>query len=79
MELETVRAGMIELSVAANLHFQGHMTHPHAEVVAIGDTGIENADNFAQRHGIRKVYNDYEVMLKDPEINTIDTAYANDD
>jgi hypothetical protein len=25
------------------------------------------------------VYNDYEVMLKDPEINTIDTAYANDD
>ncbi|MCS5612185.1 MAG: hypothetical protein NZ961_17325 [Candidatus Poribacteria bacterium] len=50
MELETVRAGMIELSVAANLHFQGHMTHPHAEVVAIGDTGIENADNFSQHN-----------------------------
>jgi len=50
MELETVRAGMIELSVAANLHFQGHMTHPHAEVVAIGDTGIENADNISQHN-----------------------------
>ena len=50
MELETVRAGMIELSVAANLHFQGHVTHPHAEVIAICDMDIENADNFYQHN-----------------------------
>ncbi|MEC8892241.1 MAG: hypothetical protein VX901_02820 [Candidatus Poribacteria bacterium] len=50
MELETVRAGMVELGVAANLHFQGHVAHPHAEVVAICDTGIENADNFSQHN-----------------------------
>jgi len=74
MRLETVKVGMVGLGLVVNSHFQGYVTHPHTEVIAVCDTNIENADNFAQRHGIRKVYNDYEVMLKDPEINTIDTA-----
>tara|TARA_B100000809_G_C15135312_1_gene530295 strand:+ start:2645 stop:2866 length:222 start_codon:yes stop_codon:yes gene_type:complete len=50
MELETVKVGMVELGLAANSPFQGHVTHPHAEVVAICDMDIENADNFYQHN-----------------------------
>lgn len=73
-KLETVKVGMVGLGLAANSHFQGYATHPHAEVVAVCDVDAENADNFAQRHGVQKVYTDYEMMLKDKEINTIDIA-----
>ena len=74
MKLETVRVGMVGLGLAANSHFKGYVSHPDAEVVAVCDTDIENAGDFAKEHGIQKIYTDYEAMVQDEEINTVDIA-----
>ena len=67
-----VRAGIVGLGLVAGAHLKGYQTHPRARVVAVCDVDAAAAAAFADRHEIGAVYTDFEALLADPQVNTID-------
>ena len=65
---------MVGLGLASTPHFKGYAGHPQAEVVAVCDLDERRARQFAEKHGIAEVYTDYETMLAEADINTVDIA-----
>ncbi|NLG36491.1 MAG: Gfo/Idh/MocA family oxidoreductase [Clostridiales bacterium] len=45
--------------------------HPYVEWVAVTDLIRERRDETAKKHGVTRVYDSFEDMLKDPEINAV--------
>jgi predicted dehydrogenase len=70
----SVRVGMVGLGLASNAHLKGYASHPRAQVVAVCDLDGARAQRFVESHAIPKVYNSYDKMLADPDVNTVDIA-----
>ena len=43
----------------------------HSEVVAIMSRNLAKASAYAQNHGIKKWYNDPEILIDDPDVNAV--------
>src|SRR5512146_2102179 len=69
-----VTTGIVGLGLAARAHVKGYLSHPCATVLAVCDLDRERAQRFAGEHHIPLVYESYDEMLANPEINTIDIA-----
>ncbi|MBL7201491.1 MAG: Gfo/Idh/MocA family oxidoreductase [Anaerolineae bacterium] len=70
--MREVRVGMVGAGLVSGSHAQGYLEHSDAEIVAVCDLNREIAEWKAGMWGARKVYTDYDEMLRDPEINAVD-------
>lgn len=73
-KMEMVKTGMVGLGLVSMSHLKGYASHPQAELVAVCDLDRKRAEQFAEAHGIAKVYTSYEEMLVKADINTVDIA-----
>ena len=71
-KVEKVRVGVVGLGMVCYSHIDAYVAHPDSEVVAVCDLNEAQAKAVAEKYGIEKYYIDYEEMLKDPMINTVD-------
>jgi predicted dehydrogenase len=58
-------------------HIPCILSHPHAELVAIGGRSIEKARNLAAKFGIQGATDDIEALCESPNIDAIAIASAN--
>jgi predicted dehydrogenase len=60
-------------------HMEGFANHPKAELVAVCDLNVAEAQEFATQHGAKHVYRDYETMLSElgPELDCVGIATPN--
>ncbi len=72
--MNTLRAGIVGLGLAARAHVKGYETHPQATVLAVCDLDGERAARFAAEHHIPRVYTRYDEMLANPDIDIVDIA-----
>lgn len=72
MKIDKVKVGIVGLGMVCYSHIDAYEAHPDAEVTAVCDLNETQAKAVAEKYGIKKYYTDYEEMLKDPEINTVD-------
>ena len=72
MKVSKVRVGLVGLGLVAASHIRAYLAHPDAEVVAICDLDAARAEEIAEQFGIAKTYSDFDEMLGDGEINTVD-------
>lgn len=71
--MKKVVAGIIGSGFAAELHACAYRRVSGVEVVIKAVSSLDpEAGEFAARHGIPRVYEDYHEMLKDPEIEVVD-------
>ncbi|MEM7034414.1 MAG: Gfo/Idh/MocA family oxidoreductase [Chloroflexota bacterium] len=68
----TIKVGMVGLGLAFTPHLKGYLSHPQAEVIAVCDLNEERAKSVATEFQIPHVYTDYETMLREADINTVD-------
>lgn len=66
-----VRFGIIGCGVIAPHHAEGILNDSRAELVAVCDIIEEKAQKFAQKFGAKKVFTDYNEMLKLEELDAI--------
>ena len=74
MKLDKVNVGLVGLGLVSHSHLKAYLSHSDAKVIAVCDMDEERAKTVSGKYGIPKYYTDYEQMLKDPEINTVDIA-----
>jgi UDP-N-acetylglucosamine 3-dehydrogenase len=67
-ELDTAKLGIIGLGYIGKIHLRHGLKLKNANIVAVSDIS-EKA--LAKAMGIKKTYNNYELLLKDPEINAV--------
>lgn len=72
MKVSDVKVGLVGLGLVCQSHIRAYLAHPDAKVVAVCDLDEGRARQIAQKYGIPKHYTDYNQMLADPEINTVD-------
>ena len=70
--LERVHVGFIGCGRISTLQVLGYLDHPQAEVVAVCDTDRPLAQQRAREWGARKVYNDYQQLLADADVNAVE-------
>lgn len=58
-------------------HIPGVLSHPDAEVVAVGGRNIENAQRLAETFGIKHATDDIDALCAGPNIDAITIASAN--
>lgn len=66
-----VRFGIVGAGVISDCHAEGITTTPGAELVAVCDIIREKAEALAKKYNARKIYTDYNEMLRDPEIDAV--------
>jgi len=56
----------------ATLHVAGYVNHPDAELWGVLDSNQATAKKFAQEHGVPKVYESYNAVLADQEVDIVE-------
>ena len=51
---------------------------PHSELVAAMRRDRERLEDFARRHGVRKIYTDADALIADPEVDIVYVATPHD-
>jgi len=78
--MRTVKVGILGSGFAADFHARAYAEIAGAEVVAVSSKTKAHADEFAKRHGVRKVYSGdsaVEKMSRDREVDAIDVNLPN--
>ena len=70
--MEKVNIGIIGCGSISELHANGYLKHPKANLVAICDSSEQALQEKSQQWGIKKTYQNYEDMLLDPEVDAVD-------
>lgn len=70
--MQRVRAAIVGCGRVSDLHEIGYRGRPEASIVAVCDTTKRRARNKARAWGVEKVYDDYEQVLADPEIDLVE-------
>jgi predicted dehydrogenase len=55
----------------SNFHAEGYKASPDAEIVALADISLENAQAFQERHGAERIYTDYHEMLEKEQLDMV--------
>ncbi|MGA2073575.1 MAG: Gfo/Idh/MocA family oxidoreductase [Terriglobia bacterium] len=69
--MQRIRFGVVGLGRWGRVHADIYSSHPHSELAAVCDLDQQRAGEFAARYGLRKVYSDYNKMMRDPEIDAV--------
>jgi UDP-N-acetyl-2-amino-2-deoxyglucuronate dehydrogenase len=64
--------GLIGCGRVARIHMSAYGNIPEANVVALSDLNLENANAFAQNYGIKQVFNDYSKLLEMKNLDFVD-------
>lgn len=68
---EKIRWGIIATGGIAGQFATGLKSLPGAQLLAVGSRSRENADKFAQKHGIPRAYASYEELTGDPDVDVV--------
>jgi predicted dehydrogenase len=71
MKKKTIKWGIIGLGKIANKFASDLATVENTELVAVASRSQENANEFGQKFNVKKAYNSYEALAKDPEVDAI--------
>ncbi|MFT6192816.1 Gfo/Idh/MocA family protein [Polaribacter sp.] len=71
MKKKTIKWGIIGLGKIANKFASDLATVENTELVAVASRSQENANEFGQKFNVKKAYNSYETLAKDPEVDAI--------
>lgn len=67
-----LKIGIIGAGRIGKVHTMSILNYlPQAEIVSISDVDLEGAKEWAKQTGIKKVYQDYREMLKDPSLDAV--------
>ena len=69
---EKLRFVLVGCGRIATLHIAGYLNHPHAELYGVYDNDHKRAEQFAQTHGIEKVYASFDEVLKDASVCAVE-------
>jgi len=64
--------GLIGCGRVAGLHMRAYKHIPEANVIAISDIDLDRAKAFAQMHGIKKAFKDYQELLEIKNLDYVD-------
>lgn len=56
----------------STLHVLGYENNPDAELYGVFDKDIKRAQEFAEKYGIKKVYDSYEQVLAEPAVTAVE-------
>ena len=71
MKNKTIKWGIIGLGKIANKFATDLATVENTELVAVASRSQENANEFGEKFNVKKTYNSYEALAKDPEVDAI--------
>ena len=71
MKNKTIKWGIIGLGKIANKFATDLATVENTELVAVASRSQENANEFGEKFNVKKTYNSYEALAKDPEVVAI--------
>lgn len=69
--MKKVKVGIIGAGRIGKLHAENLVRFPSAEVKAISDIFADQVKDWAESKGIQDVYDDYQVIINDPEIDAV--------
>jgi len=64
--------GLIGCGRVSEIHMNAYKNIPEAKVIAVSDINIDRAESFAQKHNIKKVYNDALKLFEMKDLDFID-------
>lgn len=64
--------GLIGCGRVAQLHLRAYKHIPEANVIAVSDVDLDRAKAFAQAHGIRKAFKDYQDLFELKNLDYVD-------
>lgn len=70
--MKKIRVAIVGAGLVSDSHVRGFQQHPDAEVVAVCTTRKETAEPKAKLWNAKKVYTNYDDVIKDEEINCVD-------
>lgn len=70
--MNTVGIGVVGAGLVSDSHAAGYIRHKNADLVAVCDLNREVAEAKAKSWNAKKVYTDFDEMLKDPDIHAVD-------
>ncbi len=70
--MSKIKVCIVGVGRIATLNVLGYKDHPDAEIYAVCSRSGEKAQKAAAEWGARKIYTDYDEMLKDPDIDMIE-------
>ena len=70
--MNTVGIGVVGAGLVSDSHAAGYIKHKNADLIAVCDLNREVAEVKAKSWNAKKVYTDFDEMLKDPEIQAVD-------
>ena len=71
---QKIKVGIVGLGLVSTSHYKGYASYPDAEVIAVCDTDLSRAREFANLYHIPLVYQNYEEMLQHADIDVVDIA-----
>ncbi len=71
LQHKTINWGIIGLGNIANKFAQDLLTVENCKLYAVASRSQEKADTFASQYKATKAYNNYEALVKDPNINAV--------
>lgn len=71
MKNKTIKWGIIGLGKIANKFATDLATLENTELVAVASRSQKNANEFGEKFNVKKPYNSYEALAKDPEVDAI--------
>lgn len=76
--MEKTRIALIGTGFIANIHAESYRRFVHdAEVAAVYGRNKANAEAFAKKHQIARVYNDIDALLQNEKIDVVDICVPN--
>jgi predicted dehydrogenase len=69
--MHPIRFGIVGLGNWGRVHADIYSSHPHSALVAVCDFNEKRAVEYGAAYGLRKVYVDYNEMMRDPEIDAV--------
>ena len=66
-----LRWGIVSASAIASDWIKSLQDVPGASCVAIAASDLDRAKAYAEAHGIKKAYDDYEALCQDPEVDIV--------
>lgn len=74
---DKVRIGIIGTGMIGKAHIQRYKQIPEAEIVAVADIRLDEAQRVAQDNGIPQAYQDYRQLLARDDIQSVDVCLHN--
>jgi predicted dehydrogenase len=70
--MDPIRVAIVGCGRISDLHQLGYRNRTDAKIVAVCDTNKRRASNKAREWGVEKVYNNYQQVLEDKEIDLVE-------